>query len=122
MKNTKFEDYAQIMLAYEGVKSAFIESNWLTPYKTRTLTVTGSEAIMRLDYITQDLWIESAKESFQPRYPFQEPLKLELQHFAECITEKKKPLISGRDGLKALQIAEAALRSSAKNRMISLKS
>jgi UDP-N-acetylglucosamine 3-dehydrogenase len=122
MKNTKFEDYAQIMLAYEGVKSAFIESNWLTPYKTRTLTVTGSEAIMRLDYITQDLWIESAKESFQPKYPFQEPLKLELQHFAECITEKKKPLISGRDGLKALQIAEAALRSSAKNRMISLKS
>jgi UDP-N-acetylglucosamine 3-dehydrogenase len=122
MKNTKFEDYAQIMLAYEGVKSAFIESNWLTPYKTRTLTVTGSEAIMRLDYITQDLWIESAKESFQPRYPFQEPLKLELQHFAECVTEKKKPLFSGRDGLKALQIAEAALRSSAKNRMISLKS
>jgi len=122
MKHAKFEDYAQIMLKYEDVKSAFIESNWLTPYKTRTLTVTGSEAIMRLDYITQDLWIESAKESFQPRFPFQEPLKLELQHFAECVTEKKKPLIAGNDGLKALRIAEAALRSSAKNRMVNLKS
>jgi UDP-N-acetylglucosamine 3-dehydrogenase len=121
MKHRKFEDYAQIMLTYKDGKSAFIESNWLTPYKTRTLTVTGSDAIMRLDYITQELWIESAKENLQPRYPWQEPLKLELQHFADCISEKKKPLITGADGLKALQIAEAALQSSAKNRAIKLR-
>jgi len=121
MRHRQFEDYAQLMLTYEDEKSAFIESNWLTPYKTRTLTVTGSDAIMRLDYITQDLWIESAKESLQPRYPFNEPLKLELQHFAECITEKKKPIITGSDGLEALIIAEAALQSSARNRMIKLR-
>ena len=35
------------MLTYKSGESAFIESNWLTPYKTRTLTVTGSEAIMK---------------------------------------------------------------------------
>jgi len=121
MKHRKFEDYAQIMLTYENRKSAFIESNWLTPYKTRTLTVTGSDAIMRLDYMTQDLWIEDPKENLQPRYPWQEPLKLELQHFADCIIEKKKPLITGVDGLKALQIAEAALQSSMKNRAIKLR-
>jgi len=121
MRHRKFEDYAQIMLTYESGKSAFIESNWLTPYKTRTLTVTGSDAITRLDYITQELWIESNKESIQPRYPFQEPLKLELQHFADCIAEKKKPLVTGVDGIKALQVAEAALRSSAKNVAVKLK-
>jgi UDP-N-acetylglucosamine 3-dehydrogenase len=121
MRHKKFEDYAQIMLTYKDGKSAFIESNWLTPYKTRTLTVTGSDAIMRLDYITQELWIEEPKENLQPRYPWQEPLKLELQHFADCIMEKKKPLVTGADGLKALQIAEAALQSSAKNKMIKLK-
>lgn len=121
MRHRQFEDYAQLMLTYDDGKSAFIESNWLTPYKTRTLTVTGSDAIMRLDYITQDLWIESAKESLQPRYPFQEPLKLELQHFAECITEKKKAIITGRDGLKDLMIAEAALQSSSRNRVIKLR-
>ena len=121
MRHRKFEDYAQIMLTYKDGKSAFIESNWLTPYKTRTLTVTGSDAIMKLDYITQELWIEEPKENLQPRYPWQEPLKLELQHFADCISEKKKPLITGADGLKALQIAEAALRSSAKNRAIKLR-
>jgi UDP-N-acetylglucosamine 3-dehydrogenase len=121
MRHRKFEDYAQIMLTFEDGKSAFIESNWITPYKTRILTVTGSEAIMRLDYITQELWIEDAKENLQPRFPWQEPLKLELKHFADCILEKKKPVITGVDGLKALKIAEAALRSSAKNRAIKLK-
>ena len=120
MRHIKFEDYAQIMLTYKDGKSAFIESNWLTPYKTRLLTVTGSGAIMKLDYMTQELWIEDPKENLQPRYPWQEPLKLELQHFADCILEKKKPLITGVDGLKALQVAEAALRSSAKNRAIKL--
>lgn len=121
MRHRKFEDYAQIMLTYEDGKSAFIESNWITPYKTRILTVTGSEAIMRLDYITQELWIEDAKENLQPRFPWKEPLKLELQHFADCILEKKKPVVTGVDGLKALKIAEAALKSSAKNKAIKLE-
>ena len=121
MKHKNFEDYAQIMLTYEDGKSAFIESNWLTPYKTRVLTVTGSEAIMRLDYITQELWIEAPKENVQPRYPWQEPLKLELQHFSDCILKKQKPMVTGADGLRALKIAEAALKSSAKNKAIKIQ-
>jgi predicted dehydrogenase len=76
---------------------------------------------MRLDYITQDLWIEQQKETVQPRNPFQEPLKCELQYFAECILEKKKPIITGEDGVKALAVAEAAMQSSAKSRAINLE-
>lgn len=120
MKYKKFEDYAQIMLTFDGGRSAFIESNWLTPYKTRTLVITGSKAIMKLDYISQELTIEDAKETMQPRYPWQEPLKLELQHFANCILRQEKPLITGMDGLKALQIAEAALKSSATRKVIKI--
>jgi UDP-N-acetylglucosamine 3-dehydrogenase len=121
MRHRKFEDYAQIMLTFEGGKSGFIESNWLTPYKTRTLIVTGSKAIMKLDYITQELMIEDAKETVQPRYPWREPLKLELRHFANCVLKREEPIITGVDGLKALQIAEAALKSSAKGKVIKLK-
>jgi len=121
MKHRKFEDYAQIMLTFERGKSAFIESNWLTPYKTRTLVVTGSKAIIKLDYITQELTIEDAKETVQPRYPWREPLKLELQHFANCVLKKEKPMITGMDGLKALKIAEAALKSSAISRVVKLR-
>ena len=121
MRYKKFEDYAQIMLTFEEGQSAFIESNWLTPYKTRTLIVTGSAAIMKLDYITQELTVEDAKETVQPRYSWQEPLKLELRHFVNCVLKKEKPLVTGMDGLKALQIAEAALKSSATGKVIKLK-
>lgn len=121
MRHGNFEDYAQIMLTFDKGKTAFVESNWLTPYKTRVLIATGSEAIMKLDYITQELTIEDAKETVQPRYPAQEPLKLELQHFANCILKKEKPLITGLDGLRALRIAESALKSSSTGRIIKLK-
>ena len=121
MRYKKFEDYAQIMLTFEGGKSAFIESNWLTPYKTRILIATGSEAIMKLDYITQELTVEDAKETVQPRYQIQEPLKLELRHFANCILNKEKPLITGLDGLKALRIAESAIKSSSTDKIVKLK-
>jgi UDP-N-acetylglucosamine 3-dehydrogenase len=121
MTYRKFEDYAQIMFTFESGKSAFIESNWLTPYKTRILTVTGSSAIMKLDYITQELTIEDAKQTMQPRYAMQEPLKLELQTFARSVIKNEKPPVTGLDGLRALQMAEAALRSSKTNKIIRLK-
>jgi UDP-N-acetylglucosamine 3-dehydrogenase len=120
MRHRQFEDYAQIMLTFESGKTAFIEANWLTPYKIRTLNVTGSEGIMRLDYNSQELWIENAKETLQPRLPFEEPLKAELMHFCQCITEKKKAVVTGADGYKALEIALAALESSAKNCVVKL--
>lgn len=121
MAHRRFEDYVQIMLTYKSGRSAFIESNWLTPYKTRTLTVTGSAAIMKLDYITQELTVEDPKQTVQPRFAQQEPLKLELQHFARCVLNKEKPLITGVDGLRALEIAEAALKSSVTGRVVKLK-
>lgn len=121
MRHLKFEDYAQIMLTFEDGKTAFIESNWLTPYKTRILIATGSEAIISLDYITQELRIEDAKQTVQPRYPTTEPLKVELRHFANCVLGKEKPLITGLDGLRALRIAESALKSSASGKIVKLK-
>ena len=82
--------------------------------------MTGSEAIMRLDYITQELWVESAKENVQPRLAWEEPLKAELQRFADCVVGKAEPLVKAVDGVKALRIAEAALESSEKNKAVKL--
>jgi UDP-N-acetylglucosamine 3-dehydrogenase len=75
---------------------------------------------MSLDYITQEIRIENARETLQPRYPMQEPLKLELRHFANCVLGKEKPLINGLDGLRALRIAEAALKSSVTGKIVRL--
>jgi UDP-N-acetylglucosamine 3-dehydrogenase len=76
---------------------------------------------MKLDYITQELMIENAKETLQPRYPMQEPLKLELQHFAKSILKEEEPEVTGVDGLKALIIAEAAIKSSNKGNAVKLR-
>jgi len=122
LKHKRFEDYAQIMLTFSDGRTAFVEANWLTPYKTRKLVVTGSKAIISLDYITQEMSIETEGQTITPREEWKEPLKLELQHFTECILKDRKPLVTGMDGLKALQIAEAALKSAAKCSIIKLRS
>jgi UDP-N-acetylglucosamine 3-dehydrogenase len=121
LRHSKFEDYAQIMLSFSNGKSAFLEANWLTPYKIRKLTITGSDAIISLDYITQEMTIETLGQTLTPRYEFEEPLKLELQHFVQCVKNNKTPLVSGLDGLKALKIAEAALKSAENGRLIKLR-
>jgi UDP-N-acetylglucosamine 3-dehydrogenase len=82
---------------------------------------TGSDAIMSLDYITQELKIENVKETLQPRQVTVEPLKLELRHFANSVLEKEKPLITGLDGIRALKIAESALKSSLSGKIVKLK-
>ncbi|MEM3013672.1 MAG: Gfo/Idh/MocA family oxidoreductase [Candidatus Bathyarchaeia archaeon] len=121
LRHTKFEDYAQIMLSFSNGKSAFLEANWLTPYKIRKLTITGSEAIINLDYITQEMTIETLGQTLTPRYEVEEPLKLELKHFVECVQNEKKPLVTGIDGFKAIKIAEAALKSAISGRLIKIR-
>ena len=121
LRHSKYEDYAQIMLTFEHGKTAFLEANWLTPYKTRNLLVTGSKAILNLNYLTQEITVETAGQTTTSRHAFQEPLKLELQHFTDCVLNDRTPRVTGQDGLKALQIAEAAFRSSKQNIAVKLK-
>ena len=51
----------------------------------------------------------------------QEPLKNELIDFLACIDKKQTPLVPGKDGLKAVQIAEAALESIKLKKLIDLQ-
>ncbi len=118
LQHERFEDYAQIMLSFPNNRTAFIEANWLTPYKVRKLTVTGSNAIVYLDYIKQEMTIETSGQTVTPRYGWEEPLKIELKHFVECVLNNKEPMVTGTDGIKALKIAEAALKSAAEGRVI----
>lgn len=115
-----FEDYANILLRYDNGETAFIETNWLTPHKVRQLTITGSEGLISLDYISQEIEIENNSELVRPHLTNQEPLKLELSHFVSCVKNGSKPLVTGEDGVKALKIAELALESSKTRKPMSL--
>ena len=106
-----FEDYANIVLRFPGNRSAFIETNWLTPHKIRRLILTGSEGLITVEFITQEVTVEDDEGRYQPYLEPREPLTLELESFVEAILEDKPPAVSGEDGLKALRICEAALES-----------
>lgn len=106
-----FEDYANIFMCFKGKRGAFIETNWLTPRKVRNLTITGTEAIINVDYITQTLSLENEKQITQPFIKQAEPLRLELESFINSIINDTPPEVTGLDGLKALRVCEAALKS-----------
>lgn len=110
VKHTR-EDYAEIMLQFRNGGTAFIDANWLTPRKTRTLIVTGSEATVELDYISQEISIEDSNQLVRPNLEKKEPLRIELTHFTEAIIEDKPFKVDGEDGLKAVEICEVVLQS-----------
>jgi UDP-N-acetylglucosamine 3-dehydrogenase len=114
------EDYAEIMLQFSKGGTAFIDANWLTPQKTRTMVVTGSDATARLDYITQQISIESSERTVTPNLDIREPLSLELTHFAESILYDRPFSVNGIDGLKAVEICEAVLKSGTAGKTMTL--
>ena len=115
-----FEDYANIQIGYHGNKSAFVETNWLTPRKIRTLTITGTEGIITVEYITQQIIIENNERLYQPYLTPEEPLYNELNSFINSILTDTEPEVTGKDGLKALKICEAAISSAKKREHVSL--
>jgi UDP-N-acetylglucosamine 3-dehydrogenase len=115
------EDYALILLSFPGGADGVIETNRLTPYKARKLSIVGTKAIAELDYIEQDLKVYDEDYVKHARVEREEPLRRELLHFINCVRGVEKPLVTGWDGLKALEVAVAALESAAKNTVVKVE-
>jgi len=110
VKNKKGD--CAIMILDFGRVTASIEVNWFTPHKVRSLVVTGTEGIAYADYIEQSVTIFNSSWKMEPKIEKNEPLRMELIHFMECVEQGKKPLISVEDGLRTLEIALKIERSS----------
>jgi UDP-N-acetylglucosamine 3-dehydrogenase len=107
-----FEDFATIMLGFEGKKVAIIASNWITPKKVRTFSAVCTDGIITGDFLTQEIRIDHAEATIMPRTQFQEPLTLELKNFIEAIAGKGKILVTAADATNVTRVAEAAILSS----------
>jgi len=117
----RLDDHVQAILTLEDEsKVAFIEANWLTPRKKREMQITGSEGVLSIRFLTQEVALEKADLVLEPIIRQGEPLKLELQHFVECISEGRRPLVDAYDGLKAVAVAEAILESMEKNKIVEI--
>lgn len=107
------EDYAVILLDY-GETIAILEANRFTPQKIRTLTATCTDVMAQLNYIDQTLELYSQTSKCEVKVEKREPLRVELEHFLECVRSGERPLVDGTDGLMNLKVALAALKSGAK--------
>ena len=120
LRTHSYEDYAEIMLRFKQGTTGFIDANWLTPRKVRTLIITGSDATISLDYITQEITLENSQRLVKPYTPWAEPLKLELENFATTIIRDAKEAPSGEDALRAIRVCDAALHSGKSKTLITL--
>ncbi|NJE05725.1 Gfo/Idh/MocA family oxidoreductase [Thermococcus sp. M36] len=114
------EDHALITLGFDD-GSGIVETNWLTPHKTRTLTVVGTAGIAYVDYIDQTLKIYNHEWIREAKIEKREPLKNEIEHFIECVEHKKRPITDGKAGLHALKVAIKALESARSGQVVGVE-
>jgi UDP-N-acetylglucosamine 3-dehydrogenase len=105
------EDYASLLLQYDAKRSGTVETNWLTPYKMRTLTATGTGGVASADYLTQSLELWTDEGRINVEIEKEEPLKIELAQFVDAIRNGKEPSPSGEEGKYVLSVAIAAIES-----------
>ncbi|MHC4249554.1 MAG: Gfo/Idh/MocA family protein [Planctomycetota bacterium] len=131
--STGVEDVTVMSLNFSGQAFATIQSSWLDPSKIRRTTVVGSRKMVVYDDIEpiEKLKIYDKRVEVPPHYdsfgsfPFSyhygdmraphlrqvEPLRVECQEFLDCARTGAKSVSCGREGLKVVQILEAASRS-----------
>lgn len=120
------ENHACVMLGFDNGVYGLVITNWLTPMVIRQLCLTCSKGYVEVDYKNQcfrvstsefvddgfDLYHTPLRHSsnevvLQP----QEPLRNEHQDFFRCVDSGGCPLVDGRDGMWAVNVACAAVRS-----------
>lgn len=130
------EDVVFMTLNFSDKSMAHIHVSWLDPHKVRKLIIVGSKKMAVFDDVdsTEKLRIYDKGAAAQTEYssfaeyvglrfgdvviPYvkvAEPLRLECQHFLECIRTRQKPRSDGYDGLRVIKVLDGAQRSIRKN-------
>jgi len=108
---------------------AHLHLSWLDPHKERRLTVVGARRMATFDDMLIEgkltiydkgfdedsrswgEYIARSGDVFAPRLPNSEPLRIECEHFVECIRTGATPRSDGHSGLRVVRVLEALQRS-----------
>ncbi len=127
------ENLAYITLFYESGMIAHINVSWLAPVKIRQILIGGSKKMIAYDDLepSEKIKIYDKGISFTndpqqiyemrvgyrtgdmlaPKLDGSEALRVEAEHFVECIENGVKPQTGGALGLRVVELIEAATRS-----------
>src|SRR5262249_8082110 len=116
-----------------GALPVFVEAGYFAPGTHRDCVVVGERLTLAADFGTSDVRVhgngqvpgrggwqaaEGAVETIKASGP--EPLRRELELFLDAVTRRERPAVTAQDGLVALRTVEAAERSSALGRRVTL--
>jgi predicted dehydrogenase len=129
-----FEDLAIIVLTYGNGAVGIIECSWLPPGNYRDLIVVGSKKSLTCDLSKEEVTLNNIhmekndgilkaidEGSSVVDVKFEEPLKLELKDFIECIENGRRPSANSQVALRGIMIAEKALESARLKRSVRIK-
>lgn len=127
------EDVTNMTIDFNNGGFATIHSSWLDPNKIREMVFVGSKKMLVYNDVEpmEKIKIYDKRVEVPPHYDtfaeFQysyhygdmhspylkqiEPLKVECQHFLDCIETGATPDSSGIEGLKVVQVLEASSKS-----------
>lgn len=131
-------DVTTTHLSFGSGQAAHIHVSWLYPIKEQRLVVIGEKAMAVFDdgqdwasklciYDHEINWRDGVpvptKSSGRPiAIEPQEPLRLECQHFLDCIADGATPRTDGQEGLRVLRVLDAAQRSIDEQRPVPIAS
>jgi predicted dehydrogenase len=123
------EDVVFCYLRFPSGAVAHMHLSWLDPHKERRLTIVGSKRMATFDDMRLEgkltlydkgfdqearSWGEYILRSgdiFSPRVPNDEPLRVECEHFIECVRTGNTPRSDGHSGVRVVTVLEQLQRS-----------
>jgi predicted dehydrogenase len=118
------EDIVFCYLRFPSGIVAHLHLSWLDPHKERRMTVVGAKRMATFDDMLVEgklsvydkgfdedarswgEYITRSGDVFQPRVPNAEPLRLECEHFLECVRTGQAPRSDGESGLRVVRVLE----------------
>ncbi|HKF76365.1 MAG TPA: Gfo/Idh/MocA family oxidoreductase [Candidatus Dormibacteraeota bacterium] len=134
---------AYLTCFFDGDLLAHFHVNWLAPVKVRRTLIGGDRRMVVFDDIEPSEKVKvydrgitlaageqgrfemlvgyRAGDMWAPRLSLTEALRIEAQHFVDCIQEGRRPVTDGHAGYRVVRILEAAAASLAqRGRLIEL--
>ncbi|HEV7527630.1 MAG TPA: Gfo/Idh/MocA family oxidoreductase [Solirubrobacteraceae bacterium] len=118
------EDVVFCSLRFPSRIVAHLHLSWLDPHKERRLTVVGARRMATFDDMLVEgklavydkgfdedarswgEYITRSGDVFSPRIGNSEPLRLECEHFIECVRSGQTPRSDGHSGLRVVRVLE----------------